>query len=76
MGLVAKNLILLHGNSKGADQPVHNPSQLSAFVTGYLENTVSKHSTCKTVVFQLVSVAGQVALSLTLWQALKTGVHN
>ena len=67
--LLPENLILLHVNNNVADQPV-----LSVFVPGYLECIVSKLSTCITLVFMLVPVAGlQVALSLTLWQAPKTG---
>ena len=36
-----KNLILLYASNKGADQPVHPRSLVSAFVTHFLESGIA-----------------------------------
>ena len=58
------NLILLHSNNIGTDQPVH-----LHFVIHLLESVISRLATCKILITKLVSVAQHVGLSLTWWQA-------
>ena len=43
--LSQENLILLHVNNKGAYQPAHLRSLISAFVVCYLESIVAKRAT-------------------------------
>ena len=60
-------------NNTGADQPAHPRSLFSAFVIRFLESTLTKLSTAKISVFQLVSVAEETGLKLTLSETPKTG---
>ena len=41
VGIDLKNLTLLLANKKGADQPAHQRSLISAFVFRYLKSTVT-----------------------------------
>ena len=68
-----ENLALLHVNKKSADQPAHLHSLISTFVIRYLESIGANHAPCKISIFQLVYVAEQLGLSLTLLESLKTG---
>ena len=63
---------LLHALNKGADQPAHLCSLISAFEIHYLYLLV-KLAPCKITIFKLVSVAEQAGLSLTWSETLKTG---
>ena len=66
LGLVIRyleNLTLLHGNKKGADQPVHMIVQsVSTFVDP--QDMMAKLVRCKMLGLQLVSVAKQAGLSM------------
>ena len=53
-------------SNKGADQPAHPRSLISAFVIPFLESTISKLTTSEISIFQLVSVAEETGLSLAL----------
>ena len=55
---------LLHA-AKGADQPAHPCSLISAFVFGSPKSIIAKLATYKGSVIWLVSVAEQTALSCT-----------
>ena len=43
-------------NNKGADQPVHPHSLISAFIIRLLESIISMHATSKILIFLLVTV--------------------
>ena len=53
-------------SNKGADQPAHMPSLISAFVICFLESSISKLATSEILIFYLVPVAKQAGLNLTL----------
>ena len=59
-----ENLILMHANNKGADQPVHPHSLISTFVILPLVacDIVSKLASCEIPILLLVSVAEQAGL--------------
>ena len=50
-------------NNKGADQPAHPRSLISAFVIRLLESIISRLATREILIFQLVSVVEQAGLS-------------
>ena len=54
-----------YANNKGADQPVHPRSLISAFVVGCLDSIISILAMSKISGLYLVSVAEQADLSLT-----------
>ena len=58
--------------NKGADQPAHRRSLISAFVFHILESIISKLATCEFLTFKLVSVAEQADLNLVLSEKPKT----
>ena len=60
-----ENVIVLQASNKGADQPAHLHSLISAFVIHLFEWVIYTLATCKFSVFKLVSKAQQAALSLT-----------
>ena len=60
-------------NNKSADQPAHPRSLISTFVIHFLESTISKLATSEISIFQLVPVAEQAGLNLTLSETPKTG---
>ena len=60
-------------NNKGADQPAHPRSLISAFVIRLLESIISRLATNEISFFYLVSVAEQAGLSLALSETPKTG---
>ena len=60
-------------NNKGADQPVHPCSLISAFVIRLLESIISRLATGEVSIFQLVSVGEQNKLNLHLLETPKTG---
>ena len=60
-------------NNKGADQPAHPRSLISALFIRFLESIISRLATSKISIFLLVSVAEQAGLNLTLLETPKTG---
>ena len=60
-------------NNKGADQPVHPHSLISAFVIPLLESIISILATSESSYFKLVSKAEQAGLHLTFSETPKTG---
>ena len=73
MGLKARNLSAVFANNKGANQPAHRYSVISAFVICLLESIISRLATSKFSIFYLVSVAKETGLSLPLLEIPKTG---
>ena len=61
-------------NNTFADQPAHPRSLIRAFVIDFLESITSRLATSEISIFQLVSVAEQAGLNLTLSEAPKTGL--
>ena len=57
--------VLCHANNKGADQPVHPRSLVSAIVVRCLDSVMSLVSVTKISSLMLASVAEQASLSLT-----------
>ena len=60
-------------NNKGADQPAHTRSLVSAFVICLLERFISRLAMSLISIFWLVSVAEQAGLNHTLLETPKTG---
>ena len=58
-----ENLSLVFANNKGADQPAHLCSLISAFVLGLLESIISRLATREISIFYLVSVAEESGMS-------------
>ena len=58
------NLSWWFANNKGADQPAHSRSLISAFVIRFLESIIYRLATNKISVFYLVSVDDETGLSL------------
>ena len=56
---------VLYANNKGADQPAHPRSLISAFVVHCLDSVMSLVSVTKISSLMLASVAAQASLSLT-----------
>ena len=52
-------------NNKGADQPAHMCSLISAFFIRFSESSIPKHATSEITSFYLGSLAEQTGLSLT-----------
>ena len=67
-----KTCLRRFANNKGADQPAHPRSLISAFIICFLETTISKLATSESSIFQLVSVAEETGLSLPLLETPKT----
>ena len=59
-------------NNKGADQPGHLRSLISAFVIRFMESIIGKLATGEISVFKLVHVAEETVLKLALSETLKT----
>ena len=59
-----KTCLMLYANNKGADQPVHPRSLISAFVVRCLDSVMSLVSVTKISSLILASVAEQANLSL------------
>ena len=68
-----KTCLRWFANNKGADQPAHPRSLISAFVIHLLESIISTLATNKLSFFYLVSVAEQGGLSLAFSETPKTG---
>ena len=60
-------------NNKGADQPAHQRSLISAFIIRFLESITSRLAAGVISIFYLVSVAKETGLKLPLLETLKTG---
>ena len=60
-----ENLSSGFANNKGADQPVHLHSLISAFVIHLLESIISRLAQSAISIFYLVSVAEHAGLNLT-----------
>ena len=60
-------------NNTGADQPAHTHSLICPFVVRFLESIISRFATSEISIFELVSVAKQAGLNLTLSETSKTG---
>ena len=59
-------------NNKGADQPAHSPSLISAFVIPVLESIISRLAMSEISIVKVVSLAEQVGFSLNLSETLTT----
>ena len=68
-----KMCLMPHANNKGADQPAHLHSLISAFVVRCLDSIMSQVSVIKISSLMLASVADQAGLSLTWSETPKTG---
>ena len=68
-----QNLILPYVNNKGADQPAHPCSLISAFVADCLDSIISLVSISDISSLCLASVAAQAGLSLTWSHTPQTG---
>ena len=68
-----KTLFLQYANNKGADQPAHPRSLVSAFVVRCLESIIHLVSKSEISSLYLASVAAQAGLSLLWSQTPKTG---
>ena len=60
-------------NNKGADQPAHPRSLISAFIIRLLESIISKLASRGISIFLLVTIAEETCLSLALSVTPKTG---
>ena len=60
-------------NKKGADQPAHPHSLISAFVMRLLESIIYKLDTSEISIYYVVSVAEQAGFGMTISETLKTG---
>ena len=60
-----KMCLMSYANNKGADQPAHPRSLISAFVVRCLDSVMSLVSVTKISSLMLASVAEQASLSLT-----------
>ena len=68
-----ENLLMPYANIKGADQPAHPRSLISAFVVCCLDSIIPLVSVSEMSSLYLASVPEQVGLSLPLSQIPKTG---
>ena len=64
---------MLYANNRGADQPAHSRSLISAFVVRCLDSIIPLVSISEIASLYLASVAAQAGLSLTWLQTPKTG---
>ena len=68
-----KTCLRRFANNKGADQPAHPRSLISAFVIPLLESIISRLATSEISVFWVVSAAEETGLNLTVSESLETG---
>ena len=73
MCLKMRNCLWGFVNNKWADQPAHLRRLTNAFVVHVLESIISRLVTSEITVFELVSVAEEICVSLTLLEIPKTG---
>ena len=67
-----ENLFMPYANDKGADQPAHPRSLISAFVVCCLDSTIPLLAISEISRLQLASIVEQTGLSLTWSQTPKT----
>ena len=72
MGHVMRKLFMPYANNKGADQPAHPCSLISAFAVRYLDSIIPLVSITEISSLYLAFVAAQTGLNLTWSQTLKT----
>ena len=60
-----KTCLMSYANNKGADQPAHSRSLISAFIVRSLDSVICTVSVTKISSLVLASVAEQASLSLT-----------
>ena len=72
MGHVMRNQFMEYANNKGADQPAHTRSLISAFVIRCLDSMIPLVSISKILSIYLASVAAQPGLGLTWSPTPKT----
>ena len=65
--------VMPYANNKGADQPAHTRSLISAFVVHYLDSIIPLVSISEISSLCLASVAAQASLNLTWSKTQKTG---
>ena len=68
-----ENLFYAYANNKGADQPAHPRSLISAFVVRFLDSIIPLVSLSEISRLSLASEAEQAGLSPTWSQTPKTG---
>ena len=68
-----KTCLRRFANNTGADQPAHPRSLISAFVIRLLKSTISRLAMGEISIFEPVSVADEIGLSLALSETPKTG---
>ena len=68
-----ENMTLLHANSKGAYQPVHRCSLISAFLFSLLECMITNSSPSEISMFQPIAAADQASFSMARSKTQKTG---
>ena len=74
MSYVMSKPVLPYANNKGADQPAHPRSLISAFVVRCLDSIIHLVSISEISSLYLPSVAEQVGLCVPWSQTLKTGI--
>ena len=65
MSRAMRKRVMSYANNKGADQPAHRRSLISAFVVHCLDSVMSLVSVSKISSLMLASVVEQASLSLT-----------
>ena len=70
-----KMCLMSYANNKGADQPAHPRSLISAFVVRCLDSIMSLVGVTKNISLILASVAAQASLSLT-WSETPEGTFS
>ena len=65
MSRAIRKRVMSYANNKGADQPAHSHSLISAFVVCCLDSVTSLVSVTKISSLMLASVAEQASLNLT-----------
>ena len=68
-----KSCLRVFAKNTGADHPVHPRSLISTFVFSVLESIICKLATGEISIFQIVSVAEETGLKLSLSETPKTG---
>ena len=68
-----ENLSSGFANNKGADQPAHPHSLISAYVNCLMESIISRLDTGGISIFYIVFVAEETGLKLALTETPKTG---
>ena len=71
-----KRVLCIYVNNKGADQPAHPRSLISAFVVRCLDSVMSLVSVTKISSLMLASVAEQASLSLTWSETLENSFSH